>query len=223
MFTYPIVYFPMTPGSEDEPYVLPAATADTLGGVKVTDVYPSQDGIGVYLNGNNRLFVRNNDVQGDWNESNELSPKFVANKPEPYVVPADVTDAYDSDFSEGFLNTLKVAAGVKITAGCLVCVKGNGYAVPASDTSGLKMAGVAVETVDNTNGSDGDKSVRVYRRGLFTFDDSGAVQADIGKVFYIVDEHTITNASTTAGIAGGVCVEHISETKTRIAIDNKAI
>ncbi|MBP5738079.1 MAG: hypothetical protein J6X38_03240 [Abditibacteriota bacterium] len=133
------------------------------------------------------------------------------------------TKPYDSARKDGIIVSHKMAAEAKIFAGTIVCLNGSGYAVPGSDTSGLKMAGVAYETVDNTNGADGGKSVRVYTKGTFAFADSGAVQSDVGKIFYIADDKTVTNGSTSAGIAAGVCVANESPTLTRIRIDGKII
>ena len=133
------------------------------------------------------------------------------------------TKPYDSQRKDGIIISHKMAAGAKVYAGAMVCVNSAGYALNASDASGLRMLGVAVDTVDNTSGDDGGRSVRVYKKGTFAFADTGAVQSDLGKVFYIVDNKTVTNASTTAGIPAGICVETVTPTLTRIRIDDKVI
>ena len=56
---------------------------------------------------------------------------------------------------------LPVAASTEIEAGHLVAVNSSGYAVPAGDTSGHKVMGVAQESVDNSDGSNGDMTVVV--------------------------------------------------------------
>ena len=75
-------------------------------------------------------------------------------------------------YREGIEVEYPVAANTKIYAGSLVCVTAAGYAAPAADTSGYRFAGVAMEQVDNTGGSDGAKVVNLRRAGVFEFDAS---------------------------------------------------
>ncbi|MBU4231719.1 MAG: hypothetical protein KKF43_04230, partial [Proteobacteria bacterium] len=72
-------------------------------------------------------------------------------------------------YREGIEVEYLVAANTKIYAGSLVCVNAAGYAAPAADTIGYQIAGVALEQVDNSDGSDGGKIVRVRRAGVFEF------------------------------------------------------
>src|SRR3989339_1611977 len=73
-------------------------------------------------------------------------------------------------YREGIEVEYLVAANTKIYAGSLVCLNAAGYAVPAADTAGYQLAGVALEQVDNSDGSDGGKHVRLRRAGGFEFD-----------------------------------------------------
>lgn len=63
-----------------EAYTLPSASTNTLGGVKAESI-PSGSGIDVNINGNDKLFVTNQDVQSDWDESDNTKPGYIANKP----------------------------------------------------------------------------------------------------------------------------------------------
>ncbi len=111
-------------------------------------------------------------------------------------------------------------ASVKIPKGTLVVIDSTtGYVTTLTDSSGKIFAGVAYETVDNSAGDPGAKSIRVETTGTFEFVDSGAAVTDVGQVFFGSDNQTITNAATTALLAVGVCVECVSATSTRIRID----
>lgn len=109
--------------------------------------------------------------------------------------------------SDGFKHALKVAASTKIYAGGHVCVNAAGYAVPMTATTGLQAMGVASETVDNTSGAAGDKTVPVVE-GVFKFKNSSSgdliAQANINDTVYGVDDQTValtdgTGARSAAG------------------------
>jgi hypothetical protein len=111
----------------------------------------------------------------------------------------------------GDIKRMGVAA-VKIFAGSIVCRDASGYATKGQTALGLRGAGIALEQVDNSAGQAGDKAIEV-REGVFRFDNSAAgdaiTAADIGKVCYVVDDHTVakTDGSGTrspAGIVAGV-------------------
>lgn len=105
MFTYPIVYFPMTPGSGGggSSYVLPTASANELGGIYADPVQPG-DGYtgGVRIDANGKLCVLpNTDTQADWNETDTTDPAYIANKPTiPSLVQSDwdETDTTDPSY-----------------------------------------------------------------------------------------------------------------------------
>lgn len=115
-------------------------------------------------------------------------------------------------------------AAVKIPKGALVNINTAGYATNASDSAGETFAGVAYETLDNSAGAAGDLSIRVQTTGTFVFVDGGAngAQTDVGVEFRVVDNQTVTDASTSASIAAGVAVESISAGSVRIRIDRYA-
>lgn len=115
-------------------------------------------------------------------------------------------------------------AAVKIPKGALVNINAAGYATNASDTAGDTFAGVAYETADNSSGNPCDLSIRVEPTGTFVFADGGAngAQTDVGTKFYIVDNQTVTDASTTNSIVAGIAVESVSTISVRIRINRFA-
>jgi predicted RecA/RadA family phage recombinase len=122
-------------------------------------------------------------------------------------------------YREGIEVEYPVATDTKIYAGSLVCINASGYMVPAADTSGYKLAGVAMEQVDNTGGSNGGESVRLRRAGVFEFDALSITQAMLGTDMFAKDDHTFDDtAGTTNHIKVGQLVKYISATKGWIDI-----
>jgi hypothetical protein len=122
-------------------------------------------------------------------------------------------------YREGLEVEYPVAASIKIYAGSLVCVNTAGYATPAADTSGYRLAGVAMEQVDNSGGSAGAKSVRVRRAGVFEFDAVSITQDMVGTPMYASDDHTFDDAAgPTNDIKVGQLVKFVSATKGWIDI-----
>jgi len=109
---------------------------------------------------------------------------------------------------DGELLGLKMAAA-KIFAGSLVALNAAGFAAPGATATTLTAVGRAEETVDNSAGAAGDKTVLVRRRRSFKFANLGAdpiVQADLMKTCYIVDDQTVakTSGGATRSVAGTV-------------------
>lgn len=109
---------------------------------------------------------------------------------------------------QGRKRYLPMSAGKKIYAGAGVVLNG-GYLEPASTATGLVSAGRAEQTVDNTDGSDGDASCRVLS-GIFPFKNSASTdaigRADIGNDAYWVDDQTVakTSGSSSRSVAGKI-------------------
>lgn len=100
-------------------------------------------------------------------------------------------------------------AAVKIFAGSLVAANATGYATPGATATTLTYLGRAAETVDNTGGVAGAKTIRVDRKEAYKFANLGAdlvTQADLGKTCYIVDDQTVakTSGGATRSLAGKV-------------------
>jgi hypothetical protein len=108
---------------------------------------------------------------------------------------------------EGNLRVLDMAASMLIYAGALVMRDASGNAKKGATALGSHGAGRAEERVDNSSGSAGDLTIKA-REGIFRWDNSSAgdaiTKAEIGKVCYIVDDHTVakTSGSNTRSPAG---------------------
>lgn len=109
---------------------------------------------------------------------------------------AALTSDRNTEYSLGDLLAIPVAGSTRIFSGSLVCVNAGGYAVPAADTAGYVFAGVATSQVDNRNGSNGDLSVIVRRRGRYLLDYQGILtQAGLAARVYVADDQTVDAAN----------------------------
>ena len=133
---------------------------------------------------------------------------------------AALTDDKKTEYREGVEISLPVDDGDVIYAGAIVCLNADGYAVPGSDTAGLKMAGIAREKADNSAGADGAVSVILRRQGIFKMTFSAAItQAAVGADACIVDDQTVALAATTTNdIVAGEIVELIDSTHAWVDI-----
>ena len=94
-----------------------------------------------------------------------------------------------------------VAAGARIFAGALVEVDADGNIQPATQGTGKRYLGVALEPGDNRNGAAGAIAIAV-RRGTLQFQTSGT--AVLGRVAYAVDDQTVTDVPTGATALGRI-------------------
>ncbi len=119
---------------------------------------------------------------------------------------SDRNTPYISEFS--IIREFPVAAGAKIYAGAMVALKG-GYAKGAYEANDIVCVGRAEEFKNNSNGADGDITVRV-RRNIFRYKNSASTDkitlSDIGKDCYAVDDETVakTDNSGARSAAGRV-------------------
>lgn len=109
---------------------------------------------------------------------------------------------------KGELISVPVKAATKIYAGSLVAKAAAGYAAPASKAENLVVLGRAEESVDNTDGADGDVYVPV-RRGVFRWGNSaGAGKIGVteigGSKAFIADDQTVTKTAAGATSAGKI-------------------
>jgi len=105
---------------------------------------------------------------------------------------------------------LKVAASTTIYAGSIVSVNASGYAIPAEDSANTTVMGRAQQHVDNSSGSNGDKTVEILKATfLLSNAASNSVdQADVGQTVYIEDDNTVVKAAgATNNVAAGMCEE----------------
>lgn len=100
-------------------------------------------------------------------------------------------------------------AATKILAGTIVMLNASGFATGGAAATGQIADGVAMETIDNSDGAAGAQSVRV-EKGVYPFENSAAGDAitiaDIGDNCYIVDNQTVakTDGSATRSVAGKI-------------------
>ena len=124
-------------------------------------------------------------------------------------------------YTEGVEVPFPVINADIIYAGGLTCVNAAGYALPGADTAGLIFAGVALEQVDNSLGSAGDKTVVLRRRGLIRMTFATAIaQANVGDNVFIVDDETVdVAAQTTNDIFCGIIAAYIDTTHAWVDIE----
>ncbi len=103
-------------------------------------------------------------------------------------------------------------AAAKVFAGSLVAANASGYATPGAASGTLTYLGRAEETVDNSAGNAGDKSVLVRRGKAFkwgNYASDAVTQASMGKPCFIYDDAQVAltsnnGARSVAGIVVGV-------------------
>jgi len=88
------------------------------------------------------------------------------------------------------LRTFQMAASAHIYKGALVGLTATGYARPL--TAGDPFVGIAYEEMDNTNGSDGELSARVYTVGDFGLTLTGASTSSIGRPVFASADDALT-------------------------------
>jgi hypothetical protein len=124
-------------------------------------------------------------------------------------------------------------SNVRIYKGAALGLNANGHVVPmAHGTANLKFVGIANESVDNSSGTAGDKSINVTKNGAFVMKAStGFVPAiaDLGKEVYAVTDwevHTSNTGLTNQYKPGTiVAVESTStgEAGVRVRIDKHTV
>ena len=139
---------------------------------------------------------------------------------------AAYTTARDTKKSQGKLLSLKIAA-VKIVKGTLVCSDASAGYATHTPTASRPFLGVAYETIDNSGGSAGDKSLRVETSGVHSFICSSSDQTWVGKEVYWDNGSSGNNATVAISDPGtgpkiGRVAEVVSATEVRVRIDGYA-
>jgi hypothetical protein len=145
---------------------------------------------------------------------------------------AALTQSYETFERPGLVVAYK-QSNAKIYKGALVGLNASGYAVPmAHGTASLKFVGVANETVDNSSGAAGDKSLNLTKSGSFVFKAaSGFTPAvgDLGKEVYANTDWEVQVA--TAGLTNqykvgtivGIETTSTGSTGVRVRVDNYSL
>lgn len=139
---------------------------------------------------------------------------------------AAYTTARDTKRSDGLVLALKMAA-VKIYKGTLVVADASAGYATHTPTASRPFFGVAYETVDNSAGSAGDKSILVETTGVHSFIAAAANQSWVGKEVWMSSGSSGNNATVVASDPGlgpkvGRVVEVVSATEVRVLITGYA-
>ena len=132
-------------------------------------------------------------------------------------MPACAADR-NTTYREGIELEFPVKAATRIYAGAMVAVDSTGYAVPAGNTAGHKLMGVALEQVDNLAGANGAKVIRLRTTGAFEFGALSIAQAHVGAEMYVVDDQTFDDVNPGRGVKCGKLVKYVGATKGWIKI-----
>ena len=124
----------------------------------------------------------------------------------------------NTTYREGLELEYPVKAATRIYGGSMVVVDSTGYAVPAGNTAGHKLVGIALEQADNSTGADGAIYIRVRTAGVFEFGASSISQANVGAEMYVVDDQTFDDVDPGQGIKCGKLTKYDSTTKGWIKI-----
>lgn len=123
---------------------------------------------------------------------------------------AALTQAYESFEKPGTVIAYKMAVA-KIYKGALVGVNASGYLVSmAHGTANLKFVGFAAESVDNSAGSAGDKSLNVTKSATGIVKAATGftpAQSDVGKEVYANTDWEVQ--TSTSGLTNSVKVGRI--------------
>lgn len=113
------------------------------------------------------------------------------------------------------VTSFKVAASTTIYKGGMVAVDADGWLIPAADSAGIAVVGVADETVDNSAGADGAKSCLVLNGVIgMNAGSTAPTQANIGRSVVVEDDEAVTTAAaatndipagTLMSIEGTIC------------------
>jgi hypothetical protein len=110
-------------------------------------------------------------------------------------------------------------AAVKIWKGALVALNTSGFATNAADTASFRIIGVATETVDNSAGAAGDKSIIVEWNHWELFTSSGVAATAEGAEATVVDNDTVgVAADTTNDVLVGEIVKYDGSNKVWVAV-----
>jgi hypothetical protein len=131
---------------------------------------------------------------------------------------AACTTDRNTTYRQGVEIEYPVKAATRIYAGSMVAVDSTGYAVPATNATGYKLVGVALEQVDNSAGANGVVLIRVRTAGVFDFGATSISQANVGADMYVVDDQTFDDVDPGQGIKCGKLTKYVSATRGWIKI-----
>lgn len=131
----------------------------------------------------------------------------------------DLAAAIADERQNGEVVSVKLAV-VKVFKGAILTFNSAGYADVGDASEAL--AGIAIETVDNSAGSAGALSVRVFRTGVVELGCGSTTQASVGKEAFVTDDATVHFTAGVGLIPIGVVVGLTSATKVRVDLNRTA-
>lgn len=115
------------------------------------------------------------------------------------------------------------AAAELLELGNMVNLDVNGYGSHGADAASEVLAGVATETVDNSDGSAGDKGCVVRRRGVFYYDAADGStfdQSSIGGKAYVAGPQSVAHADDVSNdVLAGIVVDIRSDGQIGVDIE----
>lgn len=109
-----------------------------------------------------------------------------------------LTNSYETYERPGLVQAYRLA-NVRVHKGSLVGLNASGFAVPMNHaTASLRFVGVASESVDNSAGAAGERSVNVVKLGSFVYRALGFSPsvADLGKEVFSNTDWELQIATT---------------------------
>lgn len=119
------------------------------------------------------------------------------------------TGERNTQFRAGMIFAHALATATVINKGAMVVLNAGGYAKAGLTDASVVSVGIAQETVDNTDGADGERSVEA-KTGTHLLANATAGDAitrvDVGNDCYILDDETVakTDGGATRSVAGRV-------------------
>ena len=130
----------------------------------------------------------------------------------------DLTRTYEL----GDINEYPILGGEVIYQGAAIGLEvASGYV--RSLQAGDKFVGFAEDNINASNASDGEKNIRVKRRGSVTLELSGAVITDVGKSLYATDDNTFTLSSAGSSVYIGQISRHQYDSEIIVDFDSAII
>lgn len=143
-----------------------------------------------------------------------------------------LTASYETYERPGLVVSYKLAA-VKIFKGALVGLNSSGYLTKMDHgTASMKFMGVANETIDNSGGAAGDKSLNITKSGSFVMKAaSGFTPAigDLGKEVYANSDWEVQIVTTgltnqyKVGTIVGIESTSTGASGVRVRVDNYSL
>lgn len=117
-----------------------------------------------------------------------------------------LTQSFENYERPGLVVSYKLAASTKIFKGGLVGLNSSGFAIALDQSAGaFKFIGVAAESVDNSGGTAGAKSINVTKSGSFVFKAAEtAAQAKVGAQALASSDWEVV--STATGLTNSIAV-----------------